>query len=145
MSTLCVVHVREVRNWNCVTQEYSPPEVSTLQTGNSRRKSKTSHVLCSCSLRRCEQQLQLLGGVPGRGLLWRGRGGPEVWRRVWKRERRRRQRRRQRELRGELGVKGQVQLLGRGQEGAGCRLIGRGVARFPGEEGCVEPLGRLRW
>lgn len=25
MSTLCVVHVREVRNWNCVTQEYSPP------------------------------------------------------------------------------------------------------------------------
>lgn len=143
MSTLCVVHVREVRNWNCVTQEYPPPEVSTLQTGNSRRKSKTSHVLCSCSLRRCEQQLQLLGGVPGRRLLWRGRVGPEVWRRVRKREWRRR---RQRELRGELSVKGQVQLLGRGQEGAGCRLLlGRGVARFPGEEGRLEPLGRLRW
>lgn len=124
--------MREV--WKCVTQGYSPVGDYCIQETVTRiTHVKITHVHHPRSLRRREQQqLQLLGGLPGRRVLWRGRGGPKIRRGL-----------RRRQLRGELGVKGQVQLLGRCQEGAGCRGIRAGVARFPGEEGRLEPLGGL--
>lgn len=121
----------------------------------SRRRDDTfagnSELTCPyhpSSLCRCEHWLQLLLRSVPRWRLLRGRrwrGELHRWRGVWKRWRRR-WRRRRRQLSRELGVKGEVQLVQWRQEGAGRGLIRRPVARFPGEEDPIQPLGRLwRW
>lgn len=110
-----------------------PVGVFMLQWWYSCRKSKINfmchhppHSLCWCE----HQQLQLLlGSLPRRWLFRRGRrrGWLPRWRGVQKRRGRK-------QLYRELGVKGQVQLLGWCQESTDCWLIRRPVASFPGEE-----------
>lgn len=117
----------------------------TLSNGSSCKKSKITRLYHPSSLCRCEhRQLKLLlWSLPGRRLFRRRwwRRGLLRRRRVWKRK----WRRRRQQLHGELGVKGQVQLVRRCQEIAGQWLVRRPVARFPGEEDLNQPLRRLWW